>query len=155
MAYEITSESYGARLPKITATADSTDDLATLGTNFAEGSTCVISDTTYKLDKVKGWIDPTAGGGGGDDGDIVVVNFEWDSSSSKFRADKTDSEIEALILDGKTVIGRSADGVYTNYGRYFYSISFSAGGASCEQLAPSGTDYIYEATYATWSVTES
>lgn len=155
MAYEILSESYGRRLPKIAAEADSADDLATLGTNWAEGSTCVIGDKTYSLDKVQGWVEPGSGGGSGGSGDIVVVNFEYDSSIGKYRADKTDSEIEALILDGKTVIGRSSDGVYTNYGRYFYSIFFSTGQATCEQLRPSETDYIYEATNATWAVTES
>lgn len=65
MAYQITSESYGRRLPKITATADSTDDLATLGTDWAEGSICTIGNTTYKMDKVKGWVDPSSGGSGG------------------------------------------------------------------------------------------
>lgn len=75
MAYQITSESYGRRLPKITATADSTDDLATLGTDWSEGSVCTIGDTTYKLDKVKGWVDPSSGGGSGS-GILIVRGSE-------------------------------------------------------------------------------
>lgn len=96
MAYEITSESYGRRLPKITATADSTDDLATLGTDWAEGSTCTISDTTYKLDKVAGWVDPSSGGGGGgatvveltreSDSDVITANVKagalWEAAAT-------------------------------------------------------------------------
>lgn len=113
MAYEITSESYGRRLPKITATADSTDDLASLGTNWAEGSTCAISGTTYKLDKVKGWVDPDSGGGGGsslptvtsdDNGDVLtVVEGEWDKaapSGGVFVTTPTyDALTETLTLD--------------------------------------------------------
>lgn len=80
MAYEILSESYGARLPKITATADSTDDLATMGTNYAEGSTCVIGDKTYTLDKVQGWVEPGSGGGGSGGG--LVEEFTWQRISA-------------------------------------------------------------------------
>lgn len=76
MAYEILSESYGRRLPKIAAEADSADDLATLGTNWAEGSTCVIGDKTYSLDKVQGWVEPGSGGGGG--GSPYVVEIVYD-----------------------------------------------------------------------------
>lgn len=84
MAYEILSESYGRRLPKIAAEADSADDLATLGTNWAEGSTCVIGDKTYSLDKVQGWVEPGSGGGAlpavtsDDNGDVLtVVDGVW------------------------------------------------------------------------------
>ena len=65
MAYTILSESYGRRLPKITAEADSTEDLTALGTDYAEGSTCNVGGTEYTLDKVSGWIVPGSGGGGG------------------------------------------------------------------------------------------
>mgnify|MGYP003310517772 CR=1 FL=1 len=65
MAYTILSAAYGRRLPKITAEADSADDLTTLGTDYAEGSTCDVDGTTYTLDKVKGWVDSSGGGGGG------------------------------------------------------------------------------------------
>lgn len=88
MAYQITSESYGRRLPKITATADSTDDLATLGTDWAEGSTCVIGSTTYSLDKVQGWVEPGSGGGGGS---LTVVFSTTDMEN--FTADKTCAEV--------------------------------------------------------------
>ena len=92
MSYEILTKSYGRRLPKITATATSTDDLATLGTDYAEGSTCVISDTTYKLDKVQGWVDPSSGGGGGgggpsiyDENDLILrMDYYWDDDEGKF-----------------------------------------------------------------------
>lgn len=94
MSYQITSESYGRRLPKITATADSTDDLATLGTNFAEGSTCVIGSTTYSLDKVQGWIEPGSGGGAS----ALVISFS--TSGSTFTADKTFDEVAFAILNG-------------------------------------------------------
>lgn len=99
MAYTITSESYGRRLPKITATADSTDDLATLGTNWAEGSTCVISDTTYKLDKVQGWVDPSSGGGGGDQ---FIVHYNMDSEDTPVTESYAD--ILAAIAAGKTIV---------------------------------------------------
>lgn len=96
MSYEITSESYGRRLPKITATATSTDDLATLGTDWAEGSTCTISDTTYKLDKVKGWVDPSSGGGGGG-ASALIISIEQDGNTATL--DKTAGEIiEAVPL---------------------------------------------------------
>ena len=100
MAYTITSESYGARLPKITATADSTDDLATLGTNFAEGSTCVISDTTYKLDKVKGWVDPSSGGGGG--ASVTTVNVT--EEGTLWTCDKTWQEIYDAFQTGRVLL---------------------------------------------------
>lgn len=101
MSYEITSESYGRKLPKITATATSTDDLAALGTDWAEGSTCVISETTYKLDKVKGWVDPNSGGGGG--GGSLVVNWDADSDT----LDKSWQEIHDAMEAGQnvTVVG--------------------------------------------------
>lgn len=111
MAYEITSESYGRRLPKITATATSTDDLATLGTNWAEGSTCTISDTTYKLDKVKGWVDPNSGGGGG--ASAFTVTFTPNESWTEFTSDKTLAEVLAAYEAGSIINGRSgteADG---------------------------------------------
>jgi hypothetical protein len=108
MSYEITSESYGRRLPKITATATSTDDLATLGTDWAEGSTCTISDTTYKLDKVKGWVDPGSAPSGG--GGALVINLTWDGEASKYTSDKTFAEISAAFQEGKFVYARSTNG---------------------------------------------
>jgi hypothetical protein len=106
MAYEIKSESYGRRLPKITATADSTDDLSTLGTDWAEGSTCVISDTTYKLDKVKGWVDPSSGGGGGGGG--LVVETEWVAGSGDsepyFKSNVLGTALRAAITSGQNVV---------------------------------------------------
>ena len=74
MSYEIKSESYGRRLPKITAEADSTDDLVSLGVDYAEGSTCLIGDTTYKLDKVSGWVIPGESDGQSiyDDKDLII-----------------------------------------------------------------------------------
>ena len=56
MAYTILTETYGRRLPKITAEATSISDLEALGTNYAEGSICTIGSLVYKLDKVKGWV---------------------------------------------------------------------------------------------------
>lgn len=108
MSYEITSESYGRRLPKITATATSTDDLATLGTDWAEGSTCTISDTTYKLDKVKGWVDPSSGGGGGSGGGFVIETTE---ENQRVTMNKTYAEIKEAFSAGQTcVVKWSADG---------------------------------------------
>lgn len=126
MAYEILSESYGRRLPKIAAEADSADDLATLGTNWAEGSTCVIGDKTYSLDKVQGWVEPGSGGGGlpdvtaDDNGDVLtVVNGAWgkaapsggggvlaisatyDSDTEMMTLDKTFGEISAAFVAGQ------------------------------------------------------
>lgn len=72
MAYTITSESYGRRLPKITAEADSTDDLIDLGTNYAEGSVVDIGGTKYALDKVQGWV---IGGGSETVPKIPAVSF--------------------------------------------------------------------------------
>ena len=99
MAYTITSESYGPRKPFITATATSTDDLADLGTDFAEGSTCVISSTTYKLDKVKGWIVPSQGGGG-----VLIVNavadFPDPQSTPVVTVDKTSEEVYTAAQSG-------------------------------------------------------
>lgn len=112
MAYQITSESYGRRLPKITATADSTDDLSTLGTDWAEGSTCVISDTTYKLDKVKGWVDPNSGGGGGGGGGLVINSV---TSGSRVTLDKTWEEINAVFSAAKPCVvkwGTAEDSVH-------------------------------------------
>lgn len=116
MAYEILSESYGARLPKITATADSTDDLVTMGTNYAEGSTCVIGDKTYALDKVQGWVEPGSGGGGGGGGQFVihaVLNF--DSAKNVWVPTVTESfaEIVAAIESGSDPVihyAKSFDG---------------------------------------------
>lgn len=97
MAYEILSESYGRRLPKIAAEADSADDLATLGTNWAEGSTCVIGDKTYSLDKVQGWVEPGSGGGGG--GGVFVVKISGNIGGG-FTADKTYAEILSAYESG-------------------------------------------------------
>ena len=93
MAYTITSESYGRRLPKITAIADSTDDLATLGTDFAEGSTVVIGDKTYSLDKVQGWIEPGSGGGGGSSGPIYVIETIFDEELSATKTVKPAAQL--------------------------------------------------------------
>ena len=100
MAYTIISESYGRRLPKISATADSADDLVSLGTDYAEGSTCVISDKTYKLDKVQGWTDGSGGGGGGGGGSFLVHITEWNESETGFTVDKTAQEIRAAVQSG-------------------------------------------------------
>ena len=106
MAYTILTESYERKFPKITATADSTDDLAELGTNFAEGSTCVISDKTYKLDEVSGWVD-SAGGGGGGGGSVLVVNVEEDGTL--WTCDKTWKEIHDAFLTGSVVLNLPAN----------------------------------------------
>lgn len=89
MAYEILSESYGRRLPKITATAESADDLTSLGTDYAEGSICTISDKTYTLDKVQGWIEAGSGGGGGGGGALLVH-----ADNETMALDKTWQEID-------------------------------------------------------------
>lgn len=131
MAYTIISESYGPRKPFITATADSTDDLATLGTDFAEGSTCVISTTTYKLDKVKGWIDPSQGGGGGGGGgggaawlECAVITHDDGGGHYYYTLDKTAGEIvEALpyvllvndAMEDNNVISYSYITLYEHY----------------------------------------
>lgn len=101
MAYEILSESYGARLPKITATADSTDDLVTMGTNYAEGSTCVIGDKTYTLDKVQGWVEPGSGGGGGG---VFWVSVTSEDGGQTFTADKTIGEIASASNSGNLIM---------------------------------------------------
>lgn len=114
MAYTILTESYKRRLPLITATADSADDLATLGTDYAEGSTCVIGETTYKLDKVQGWTDGSGGGGGG--GGTLWVNLLYNSETYEYSADKTDAEIYAAIEDGKSVMLRySESGTFDDF----------------------------------------
>lgn len=110
MAYQITSESYGRRLPKITATADSTDDLSTLGTDWAEGSTCVIGSTTYSLDKVQGWVEPGSGGGGGG---IFVVKFSADEEDN-ITADKTFAQTYEAAQSGAFVYGQG------EYGGFLY-----------------------------------
>lgn len=106
MSYEILTKSYGRRLPKITATATSTDDLAALGTDYAEGSTCAISDTTYKLDKVQGWVDPSSQPSGGDD--VFIVNFTYDlsdESNPTATTDKSGEEVDAAEKAGKLIMG--------------------------------------------------
>lgn len=103
MAYEILTESYGRRLPKITAEADSTDDLATLGVNYAEGSTCAISDKTYVLDKVSGWVESGSGGGGGGGG-VFIVNTEYDADTGIMTLDKTFGEIKSAFETSFIVI---------------------------------------------------
>ena len=111
MSYEILTESYGRRLPKITAEADSTDDLTTLGTDWAEGSTCQISDTTYKLDKVQGWIDPNSGGGGGGGGDTgVLMITATKNESDNMVLDKTYAEILAAVSAGTLCVVVTASG---------------------------------------------
>lgn len=54
MAFTVISAIYGRTLPKITAAADSFDELADI-TNVAEGSTCTIGATKYVFDEVNGW----------------------------------------------------------------------------------------------------
>jgi hypothetical protein len=112
MAYNILSEAYGRILPKITAEADSTDDLASLGTDYAEGSTCRIGAKTYTLDEVQGWTDGS-GGGGGAGVDELVVAFtvepaEEGDSEYDVTCDKTFDEVYSAIEDGKLVRGIAA-----------------------------------------------
>lgn len=86
MAYTILTESYGRRLPKITATADSTDDLTALGVEFAEGSTVDVGGTVYSLDKVSGWIIPDGEGGTSvyDENDLIIrLDYYWDDINEK------------------------------------------------------------------------
>ena len=145
MAYTITSESYGPRKPFITATATSTDDLAALGTDFAEGSTCIISTTTYKLDKVKGWIDPSQGGGGGGGG-VLVVTLSSDDDEN-LTANKTAGEIYAAMSEGlvvfeytigsETTVEQCSSAQYVSgEGYYFYSWNLSP-----RLLAETADDY--------------
>ena len=107
MAYEILTESYGRRLPKITAEADSTDDLATLGTNYAEGSTCVIGDKTYSLDKVQGWVEPGSGGGGGGGGEggvyTIQAEISYDDTTQEYTVstEATFADIKSAVESGK------------------------------------------------------
>lgn len=77
MGFQILSESYGRRLPKITAEADSTDDLATLGIDFAEGSTCTVGEEEYVLDKVGGWVIRGSGGGGGGNSNVYCIPGDY------------------------------------------------------------------------------
>lgn len=134
MAYEILSESYGRRLPKIAAEADSTDDLATLGTNYAEGSTCVIGDKTYSLDKVQGWVEPGSGGGG-------VVNIEWVGVGETATTVQTAKELYdacnngAVLLTGGFTLPAVVDEYY----------------ASDEDEEPAG----YELTYSYFNFPEA
>lgn len=109
MAYEILTESYGRRLPKITAEADSTDDLATLGTNYAEGSTCVIGDKTYSLDKVQGWVEHGSGGGGG----VFWVTITLVDGT--LVSDKTAEEIYNAAMAGQYVRGKCDHGRVIEY----------------------------------------
>ena len=145
MSYEITSESYGRRLPKITATATSTDDLATLGTDWAEGSTCTISDTTYKLDKVKGWVDPSSGGGGGSGGGFVI---ETTVENQRVTMNKTYAEIKEAFSAGQTcVVKWNADGTVWDSvvglveGSSNYQVIVWNGGASTALSATSTSGY--------------
>ena len=112
MAYEILSESYGRRLPKITAEADSTDDLVSLGTDFAEGSTCTISDKTYTLDKVQGWVEagasPSPSGGG------LVVTLTWEDSTGTLN--KTWKEIWDVFSAGGQVVVNGSSGLQSDCG---------------------------------------
>lgn len=100
MAYTILTETYGRRLPKITATADSTDDLTALGVEFAEGSTVNVGGTVYSLDKVNGWVVPGSSGGG----DVFSVTSTYDEDLQTKVLDKTYAEIDAAYKAGKIVI---------------------------------------------------
>ena len=155
MAYEILTESYGRRLPKITAEADSTDDLATLGTNYAEGSTCVIGDKTYSLDKVQGWVEPGSGGGSGG---VFWVNFTWDEEETAWAADKTVEEIFALVNAGQIGFGKynaMVHSLYSSGERHatFVASDFeeSAGYSSQFDISQDGT---VTRTAWTWTVEE-
>lgn len=151
MAYEILTESYGRRLPKITAEADSTDDLATLGTNYAEGSTCVIGDKTYSLDKVQGWVEHGSGGSGGGGGTSafvvhVVLNPDDNPDESGNGWVPTVDEpiadiIEALDADIPVVAhcGKSFDGE-TPSGYFVISLSNYY---PAETVADVGIDFVY------------
>ena len=111
MAWEIISESYGRRLPFVRITADSTDDFADIGTLYAEGSTVTIGKTTYKLDKVQGWIDNSGGGdlpsvGPGDDGKVLtVIDGAWQAAQASGGgvAETTYAELKAA-RDGGTLV---------------------------------------------------
>lgn len=104
MAYTITSESYGRRIPKITATADGTDDLATLGIDWAEGSSCVIGTKTYVLDKVSGWVESGSVGGGGN---VFYATIEFtDTDSIEFTCDKTFDELKAAYETGELMFAK-------------------------------------------------
>ena len=117
MSYTILTESYGRRLPKITAEADSTDDLTTLGTDWAEGSTCEISTTTYKLDKVKGWVDPSSGGGGGG---AEPLSVEITMTGTVGTMDATITEIAEALAAGTPVVISIPDG--SDYFSQGYSV---------------------------------
>lgn len=154
MAYEILTESYGRRLPKITAEADSTDDLATLGTNYAEGSTCVIGDKTYSLDKVQGWVEPGSGGGSGG---VFWVTFTAGQEGTR-TASKTVEEIFALVNAGQIGFGRfgamilslatASDSLAVFVATFFES---GAGYSSQYEIAQDGTVTLTEWT---WTVEE-
>lgn len=109
MAYTILSESYGRRLPKITAEADSTEDLTALGTDYAEGSTCNVGETEYTLDKVSGWIVPGSGGGGGSGGGVLVATFTYDPTTETTTCDKTYVEIHSQFQSGTPALFRYAE----------------------------------------------
>lgn len=102
MAYTILTESYGRRLPKITATAESTDDLAALGVEFAEGSTVNVGGTVYSLDKVNGWVVPGSGGGGG----AFVVNLTK-TGLNNWSTDATVDDIANALDAGLSVIAKA------------------------------------------------
>lgn len=105
MGFQILSESYGRRLPKITAEADSADDLTALGTSYAEGSTCTVGEDEYVLDKVGGWVIPGSGGGGG--GALIVTVTK--PSADVYRMDKTAMEIYDAMSTGKAVVVKFPD----------------------------------------------
>lgn len=151
MAYEILSESYGARLPKITATADSTDDLVTMGTNYAEGSTCVIGDKTYALDKVQGWVEPGSGGGGGGSGGVFWVNFTWDESESTITgADKSVAEIMSALESGALVVGRCV-----SIGTIYPNVTCYTDADTEEKIATFDTVSAYSADSQVWATGNS
>lgn len=108
MAYTILSESYGRTLPKITAEATSTADLVSIGTDYAEGSTCTIGDKEYRLDELKGWVIPGSdsggGGGGGDAVPVVTANLIFpETEGGDYSIDMSYEDMVAVFEAGGLV----------------------------------------------------
>lgn len=144
MAYTITSESYGRRLPKITATADSTDDLAALGTNYAEGSTVNVGGTTYSLDKVSGWIIP---GSGGEGGGAFIIHYYPDEETP---IAESYADILAAVAAGKSIAvwtdNGTAIGAYSTTWHYVPD-SATPVRINANELIPGGEGDEYWITY--------